>query len=270
MLRNVGVESILVNGTTGEFPSLTLTERKMALEFCREQFSGEVMNNIGTCCISDSLELLTHSNDFADAVVVLPPFYFAPVSALGLKEFFVAVLSKAGIPTYLYNFPRYTQISISPELLQRISKEVGSLQGVKDSDSGLGSAISLKQANPHLQVLSGSDDSLVEAHSAGLDGVVTGGCNAFPELLCSINGAAMSGHTEKALTLQRLFDRWKQFLQRTSLDCISAVKLGIFTRITGYPYHVRPPLVTAEQKLEHQAAVLVTSLLDELESIRNF
>ena len=269
VLSKAGVTSILVNGTTGEFPSLTLAERKIVLEVCRTEFSGEVMNNIGTCSISDSLELLTHSHEFADAVVMLPPFYFAPVTTLGLKDFFYAVLSKARISSYLYNFPRYTQLAISPRLLQTIAEEIGLLRGIKDSNSGLESAILMKQAIPRLQVLSGNDDSLVEAHSAGLDGVVTGGCNAFPELVCSIRRTILSGHTAKALALQRLLDQWRQFLLRVSLDSISAAKLGIFTRIAGYPKYVRPPLVAAEQQIESEAGVLVDSLLQEHESIIN-
>jgi dihydrodipicolinate synthase/N-acetylneuraminate lyase len=88
------------------------------------------MNNIGTCCVSDSLELLAHSHDFADAVVLLPPFYFAPVSPAGVKEFFSAVLRKAKVKSYLYNYPPYTQVRISPSLLQDIAADIPTLKGI--------------------------------------------------------------------------------------------------------------------------------------------
>jgi dihydrodipicolinate synthase/N-acetylneuraminate lyase len=266
-LQAAGVKSILANGTTGEFPSLTIAERKMVLECCRSNFRGEVLNNITACCVSDCLELLAHARQIADAVVILPPFYFAPVPSEGLKHFLFAVLKEAEIASYLYNFPKYTQLTISPELLQTLAVEISSLRGIKDSDPNVKSTVALKTSNPRLQVLSGKDDSLLEIYSANLDGVVAGGFNAFPELLCRISGEVIDGRTENALALQRLVGRWKQFRATASLGSIAAAKLGISTRIPGYPCYVRPPLLAAAQGLEGEAAEIVTSLLDDLRRI---
>ena len=225
------------------------------------------MNNISASCVSDSLELLAHSHDFADAVVLLPPFYFAPVSSRGLKDFFTAVLTKSRIPSYLYNFPKYTQLKISPGLVRDLAEQIGSLRGVKDSDADINSAISIKENNPHLEVLSGCDESLVEIHSAHLDGVVTGGYNAFSELLGSVRSTAVSGRTEKAFVLQRLFLQWKQHPVHNSLNIIAAIKLSISARIPGYSYRVRPPLLAADQHLETILAQLVKSVVAQHESM---
>jgi 4-hydroxy-tetrahydrodipicolinate synthase len=211
---------------------------------------------------------LAHSREFADAVVILPPFYFAPVSSEGLDRFLFAVLGEATIASYLYNFPKYTQLAISPELLRLLAERVRSLKGIKDSDPDLRSSVSFKKANPRLQVLSGNDDSLVEVYSAGLDGVVAGGCNAFPELLCSVS-RRVAADTKKAVALQRLFEKWKQFRIQASLGSIAAVKLGISSRIPSYPYEVRPPLVTASQHLQTEVAELVKAMLDDHCSILN-
>ena len=243
---------------------MTFAERKTVLECCRANFPGAVMNNIGSCCVSDSLELLAHAHEFADAVVILPPFYFAPVSSDGLKDFFSAVLSKAKISSYLYNFPKYTQLTISPESLHSLAEDISSIRGIKDSDPNLKSTIALKALNPHLQVFSGSDDSLVEVYTAKLDGVVAGGFNPFPELLCSISRAIIAGQAEKACALQQLAERWRHFRRRTSLGSIASAKLGISARIPSYPYHVRPPLVAGAHHLEAEAAGVVKSILDDL------
>ena len=44
----------------------------------------------------------------ADAVLVLPPFYFSHVSEGGLEHFLQSILEEAELPVYLYNFPVHT------------------------------------------------------------------------------------------------------------------------------------------------------------------
>jgi dihydrodipicolinate synthase/N-acetylneuraminate lyase len=243
---------------------MTLTELKTVLEGCRANFPGEVMTNIGACCVSDSLELLSHAHEFADAVVILPPFYFAPVTSDGLNDFFSAVLAKAKIASYLYNFPKYTQLTLSPESLHALAEDIGSIKGIKDSDPNLESTIALKALNPHLQVFSGSDDSLVEVYTAKLDGVVAGGFNPFPELLCNISRAIIAGQAERAYALQQLVERWREFRRRVSLSPIACSELVISVRIPSCPYHVLPPPVASGHHLEPDAAGAVKSMLDDL------
>ena len=47
--------------TTGEFAAMTLAERKKALELARDNWEGVILNNISTCCMADSMQLLEHS-----------------------------------------------------------------------------------------------------------------------------------------------------------------------------------------------------------------
>jgi len=43
--------SFLTNGTTAEFPSLSLEERKALVEHCRKAFDGVILNNVSACCL---------------------------------------------------------------------------------------------------------------------------------------------------------------------------------------------------------------------------
>ena len=40
---------------------MTLAERKRALELARDSWQGVILNNISTCCMEDSMQLLEHS-----------------------------------------------------------------------------------------------------------------------------------------------------------------------------------------------------------------
>jgi dihydrodipicolinate synthase/N-acetylneuraminate lyase len=225
------------------------------------------MTNISSCCVADSVALMTHAHEFADAVVILPPFYFGPVSPDGVISFVSAVLKQTKVPSYLYNFTRYTQFTISPELLRALAVQIALLKGIKDSDPSVDSTIALKTLNPTLEVMSGRDDLLVEVYTANLDGVVAGGFNPFPELLCSIGDSVITGHVERAVALQRVIERWKQFRAQLSLSSIAAAKLGISTRIPGYSCNVRPPLVTSGPNLRPQANDAVSAILDDVRSM---
>jgi dihydrodipicolinate synthase/N-acetylneuraminate lyase len=55
------VRNIVTNGTTAEFPSLSLDERRGILRFCREHFSGTIVNNVSACALEDAQALLAGS-----------------------------------------------------------------------------------------------------------------------------------------------------------------------------------------------------------------
>jgi len=88
----------------------------------------------------------------ADALICLPPYYYAGAPAKGLTAFFATVAAAAELPLYLYNFPRHTGNPITPELLKAVSHA-----GLKDSAADL----SLIGHTP--RYLLGGDSQIVEA-----------------------------------------------------------------------------------------------------------
>ena len=61
--------------TTGEFAAMTLAERKRALELARDSWQGVILNNISTCCMEDSMQLLEHSAEQVTTPEVGPPMH---------------------------------------------------------------------------------------------------------------------------------------------------------------------------------------------------
>jgi 4-hydroxy-tetrahydrodipicolinate synthase len=85
-LYRAGVRAILVNGTTGEFASLTVAERKTILEHVRERWPATLIAHIGASALPDALELLGHAAGFADAAAAITPYYFAEPPADGVRR----------------------------------------------------------------------------------------------------------------------------------------------------------------------------------------
>ncbi len=139
-----GVKTVLACGTTGEFSSLTLNERKSIVELCVANFHGEglsVISHVSCCAIDDTLELCSHAKHVGcDAVLVLPPFYYHNAlpevsahqwflvesnpdpSAQGIEAFLSAVLSRCQLPAFLYNFPKHSGNIITPEMYARLAQ----------------------------------------------------------------------------------------------------------------------------------------------------
>ncbi|MEW6572773.1 MAG: dihydrodipicolinate synthase family protein [Bacillota bacterium] len=244
-LETLGTKTILINGTTGEFPSLTSIERISILEFCRKHFSGTIINNISSTSIKECIELLRHSFEYADAAIVLPPFYYANVTIEGVKEFFRKILDLSRIPLYLYNFPKHTKFNITQQLIKELLNESPNLAGIKDSSSDLLVAHSYKSLSPELQVLVGKDTAVMDILESDLDGSITGAGNPVPEFLIGIYRTFCDGNVNVSSTIKEMFDVWNNMRKTLDIAEIPLVKLTLSARITRFPTHVRKPLVQA-------------------------
>lgn len=241
-LAEKGVSTILTNGTTAEFPSLSLTERMALLAHCRKNFTGQVLNNISTCCLMDCFQLAQHAQNYADGLVVLPPFYYAYAAELGIIAFLDAILANTTLPVYLYNFPKHTQNPLTPSLIKPLLKHAH-LIGIKDSQADLEAAFAFKQLKQgQFQVFIGGDRVALAALKQGLDGSVTGGGNAFPELLVKMTHYFQTGNLNGAEKMQANLNIWNEFRKQSAFGEVPLTKVALQIRLNNFPLTVRAPL----------------------------
>jgi len=246
-LEEHGANSIVTNGTTGEFPSLTINERKGILEFCKKNFKGTIMNNISSCCIFDSLDLLEHSNAYGDSVLLLPPYYFAGVTDSGLEMFFGEILKRSQIPVYLYNFPKHAKIKISPELINRLLANYPNLAGIKDSSGSLESFNIYNEISPKFSVYAGSDSLMIDALKSGVAGSISGSGNPMPEFPVSIFNYYLNDNIDMAEKTQRHYNVWNDFRKNAGFSEIPLLKAIMGIRIKGFPIYTRTPFIDLDE-----------------------
>jgi len=258
-LQEKGVQSILTNGTTAEFPSLSLEERIALVEYCRKVFKGIILNNVSSCCLTDSFKLIKHSSYYADALVVLPPFYYANCSETGILSFLAEILDQSKLPVFLYHFPKHTQNSITPQMVEvLLNKGYKHLVGIKDSQANIEISLKFKALKAgHFQVFVGSDRLALETLKSGLDGSVTGGGNAFPEFLMSIYRHFDADNLELAQATQNAFDIWNRFRKQNHLGEIVITKTALQTRLKNFPTFVRFPMQTATTEVSQNIGLFV-------------
>ena len=97
LFLETGMRGVFVAGTTGEFASLTVDERKALCERWVE-VAGETMRvavHVGDNCLADAIELAAHARQAGvAAVAVAPPSYFKPATILDLVDFCVPIAAE--------------------------------------------------------------------------------------------------------------------------------------------------------------------------------
>jgi hypothetical protein len=105
MVAEGGADGALALGTTGEFSSFSVKERKQILEsFLRYKGKLGITCQVTTPNLPETLDLLAHAAAAgADSALVLPPFYYKNPSVDGVAAFYEPILKAARLPVLLYN-----------------------------------------------------------------------------------------------------------------------------------------------------------------------
>lgn len=100
-----GVRNIVAGGTTGEFSSLTIAERRRLTELCASNFDGKTVAHVSSSCLQECLDLCSHAKEAGcAAVLLLPPFYFhGATSEVSIHP--CCLLSACGSPPPSFSLP---------------------------------------------------------------------------------------------------------------------------------------------------------------------
>ena len=115
-LIDQGVDGILVEGSSSEFFAMPMDQRREMAKFAIEKVNHRVKLIIGTShMVAD--EIVSFSNFCldagADAVMILPPYYFH-FDAAALLQYYDRLAQQIHGNIYIYNFPDNTGYTISP------------------------------------------------------------------------------------------------------------------------------------------------------------
>ncbi|MDI6028618.1 dihydrodipicolinate synthase family protein [Corticibacterium sp. UT-5YL-CI-8] len=195
-----GCDGLNVLGTTGEANSLSVAQRKSVMaEAASKLDKSRLMVGTGTPDLDTTAELTryAHQLGFA-AALVLPPYYYKPVSDDGLFAWFSALVEMTAdspIGIYLYNFPQLTGIEFSPALAERLLRAFPDrIKGAKDSSGNLDYAAKLARIGG-FDVFPSSEGALGKAKADNYAGCISATVNIDPassaELLKRQNDAVL-------------------------------------------------------------------------------
>jgi len=178
-----GCDGLAVLGTTSEANSFSLAERLAMLDALGAAGipGARVIPGTGCCAIPDTVALTRKAMEIGAAgVLMLPPFYYKPVSDDGLFAAYSEVIQRVGdtrLKVYLYNIPQNSGVPITYGLIAKlVAAYPDTVVGIKDSAGEFANMEAMCRKFPGFRVFSGSDAFLLQLMRAGGAGAITA-CN---------------------------------------------------------------------------------------------
>lgn len=205
-LKANGVSGIFANGSTGDFASLSIEERKTLIDAWTKEKEDDffITNHVGDINLNIAVELAGHSADKADAIATLAPFYFKP-NLEKLVDYCYAIAQAApNIPFYYYHIPDLTGANFSmPDFMHKASKQIPNFAGLKFTQNNLVHYTEAKLFNHKaFNILFGVDEAFLSSLPLGATGWVGSTYNHLAPLYLAIRNYFEQGEHEKAVELQ--------------------------------------------------------------------
>lgn len=210
-----GSHGLFVCGTYGSGPLMTVEERREVLRIVLDQAAGRitVIAHVGTASTHQSIELAMHAeNAGADCVASIPPYYYHH-DERSVVEYFRSLVKSVRLPVYVYNNPKTSGVTITPNLLRHLA-DVG-VAGMKDSAFSyidFTHFVLAMEDKPEFRLIAGTEGIALPAWIVGAKGCVSGLANAFPEIMVDLWNLFETGHYLEAAKLQLKVNRARQIL----------------------------------------------------------
>jgi len=205
-----GLAGVLPCGTTGEFPSLALSERREVSERWTRGAAGRyrVIVHVGGTCLSDSKDLAIHAAGIgADGIAMIAPYFFRPASVEELVSYCEQVAAAAPeVPFYYYHIPVMSGVTLSMrDFLECAADRIPSLAGIKFTHPDpMDIRRCLSWEDGRYDILFGMDEALLSALALGCRAAVGTTYGFAAPLSQGIIAAFESGDMEEASRLQLL------------------------------------------------------------------
>ncbi len=241
LIRQVeqGIDFLVPLGTSGETPTLSREEKLELLRITKEHSAGKpLLVGCGSNSLNATLENIALVHDYADALLVVVPFYNKPTQE-GLYLYYKALAEHTDKPIVMYNVPGRTGVNMKAETSLRIAREVKGVIGIKEASGDFQQVKQIIEGSEEdFLVLSGDDDMTFELIRAGADGVISVASNVLPREVGRMCGLALNGEFEEAgLLNEKLMPLFKAcFVESNPIPGKEALhQLGLCTNAVRLP-----------------------------------
>jgi 4-hydroxy-tetrahydrodipicolinate synthase len=135
-----GSHGVLVNGTTAEPSTLTITERNALVDVAVAAAAGRVpiVAATGSQSMAETETLTDHAvGAGVDALLIVTPYYIKPPQR-GLVRYYLELASRHETPWMIYHIPGRTAVSMQIESLEQIREASPHFVGMKHAVNDLG------------------------------------------------------------------------------------------------------------------------------------
>ncbi len=198
-----GTDGIVIVGTTGESPTVTVEEHceliRVAVEHTNKRIP--IIAGSGGNSTAEAIALTKFAKEIgADASLQVVPYYNRPTQE-GMYQHFKKIAESVDIPVILYNVPGRTVADMSNETILRLA-DVHGIVGVKEASGNIARDMDLIRLAPSsFAVYSGDDATAMALMFCGGKGNISVTANIAPRAMHELCVAAMSGDTKAAIAI---------------------------------------------------------------------
>lgn len=200
-----GSQSIVVAGTTGESPTLSVEEKEKLFQTVVQAVKGKasVIAGSGSNSTEQSIEITRRAEAAGvDGVMLVVPYYNKPPQE-GLYLHFKKIAESTGLPVMLYNVPGRTSVNLSAQITIRLA-QMDNVFAIKEASGDLEQISQIINETPEgFSVYSGDDSMTLPIMSIGGYGVVSVAGHIIGEKIKDMIDAFASGNVGQAAALHR-------------------------------------------------------------------
>jgi len=198
-----GSQSIVVAGTTGESPTLSVEEKEKLFQTVVQAVKGKasVIAGSGSNSTEQSIEITRRAEAAGvDGVMLVVPYYNKPPQE-GLYLHFKKIAESTGLPVMLYNVPGRTSVNLSAQITIRLA-QMDNVFAIKEASGDLEQISQIINETPEgFSVYSGDDSMTLPMMSIGGYGVVSVAGHIIGEKIKDMIDAFASGNVGQAAAL---------------------------------------------------------------------
>lgn len=251
---------LVVQGTTGESPTLSWEEKLQILQTVIEENAGrlKIVFGVGGNNTLEIGEKFKQIPAGVDGILSVSPYYNKPMQQ-GIIEHYKYISSCTDLPIILYNVPGRTGSNVLPETTLELAK-IPNIVAVKEASGSMDQIMEIIRLCPAgFEVLSGDDAITLPLIATGAVGVISVVNNAFPEKFNqmvheSLNGdftSARAKHLDLIPITKMLFEEGNPGGVKAALEA-----RGILEN------YLRLPLVPVSDALKNRISAETKRLLN--------
>ena len=257
-----GTDGIVVNGTTGESPTLSAIESVDLFRAVRQAVDVPVIAGTGS---NDTAHAIRQSEAAAgigvDGLLVVAPYYNKPSQA-GLDRHFRLVAAATDLPVILYDIPGRTGRKVDTGTIIRLANEVPSIVALKDAGgSPAETAVVVAETPDDFEVHSGDDNLTLPLLAVGARAAISVAAHWAGPQIQAMFAAVDAGDLPEAIRINQAL--LASYAFESTLDAPNPVPTKAMLRALGLPAgECRPPMGPTPEGLEVQAKELWEALAD--------
>ncbi len=200
-----GTEALVLSGTTGETPTLSLEEKHRLYQEVKAALGGRapIIAGATNYNTAESIHQVREAERLGvDGILATVPYYNKPPQE-GLYQHFAAIAGATRLPVILYNVPSRTAVNMGAETVIRLS-QIDNIVAVKEASGNYEQIARIIQGvRPGFLVYSGNDSDTLPILAMGGHGVVSVAGHLIGKQIKGMIDAFLAGDRERAAAEHR-------------------------------------------------------------------